>query len=90
MPAAIAKASRDRCAADAVHPPTLETAFARLDAAGIEYDSCRTRIEFAMPDPWAAALLPEPSRQTAEVGVLLSFDAEQAAAKPVAGGTISG
>lgn len=38
MPAEIAKLYRSHCAADAVHAPTLEAAFARLDAAGIKYD----------------------------------------------------
>jgi hypothetical protein len=38
MPAPIAKLYRDHCAADAMHAPTLEAAFARLDAAGIIYD----------------------------------------------------
>ena len=38
MPAEIAKLYRDRCAADQVHAPTLDAAFARLDAAGIKYD----------------------------------------------------
>jgi hypothetical protein len=38
MPASIAKLYRDRCAADPVHAATLDAAFARLDAAGIEYD----------------------------------------------------
>ncbi len=38
MPAEIAKLYRDRCTADPVHAPTLDAAFARLDAAGIKYD----------------------------------------------------
>jgi len=38
MPAETAKLYRDRCAADPVHAPTLDAAFARLDAAGIRYD----------------------------------------------------
>jgi hypothetical protein len=38
MPAELAKQYRDRCAADSVHAPTLEAAFVRLDAMGVEYD----------------------------------------------------
>jgi hypothetical protein len=38
MPAETAKLYRGRCAADPVHAPTLDAAFARLDAAGIRYD----------------------------------------------------
>jgi hypothetical protein len=38
MPAETARLYRDRCAADPVHAPTLDAAFARLDAAGIMYD----------------------------------------------------
>ena len=38
MPAETAKLYRDRCTADPVHAPTLDAAFARLDAAGIRYD----------------------------------------------------
>jgi hypothetical protein len=38
MPGQLAKQYRDRCAADSVHAPTLEAAFARLDALGIEYN----------------------------------------------------
>jgi len=38
MPAQLARQYRERCAADPVHAPTLEAAFARLDAAGIKYD----------------------------------------------------
>jgi hypothetical protein len=38
MPAEIAKLYRGHCASDSVHAPTLEAAFARLDAAGIKYD----------------------------------------------------
>ena len=43
MPAPITTLYRGRCEADAVHAPTLEAAFARLDAAGITYD----RVEVA-------------------------------------------
>jgi hypothetical protein len=38
MPAEVAKSYRDRCTTDSVHAPSLEAAFARLDAAGIKYD----------------------------------------------------
>ena len=38
MPAQLAKQYHDHCAADGMHAPTLEAAFARLDAAGIRYD----------------------------------------------------
>lgn len=38
MPAETARLYRDRCAADPLHAPTLDAAFARLDAAGIRYD----------------------------------------------------
>jgi len=38
MPAQLVKQYRDRCAADPVHAPTLEAAFARLDATGIKYN----------------------------------------------------
>jgi Fe-S oxidoreductase len=38
MPARVAKLYRQHCAMDSVHAPTLEAAFARLDAAGIKYD----------------------------------------------------
>jgi hypothetical protein len=38
MPAQLAKQYRDRCAADPVHAPTLEAAFARLDVMGIKYN----------------------------------------------------
>ena len=38
MPAETARLYRDRCAADPVHAPTLDAAFARLDDAGIRYD----------------------------------------------------
>jgi hypothetical protein len=38
MPAKVAKLYREHCAEDSVHAPTLEAAFARLDAAGIKYD----------------------------------------------------
>ena len=38
MPGQLAKQYRDRCAADTVHAPTLEAAFARLDALGVEYN----------------------------------------------------
>ncbi len=38
MPAETAKLYRDRCAADPLHAPTLDAAFARLDAAGVKYD----------------------------------------------------
>jgi Fe-S oxidoreductase len=49
MPAAVAKAFRDHCAADAVHAPTLEAAFARLDAAGIEYDRAEIAATLRCP-----------------------------------------
>jgi hypothetical protein len=38
MPAQLAKQYHDHCAADGMHAPTLEAAFARLDAAGIKYN----------------------------------------------------
>ena len=38
MPAQLAKQYHDHCAADGMHAPTLEAAFARIDAAGIRYD----------------------------------------------------
>src|SRR5215472_15744522 len=38
MPAELAKQYRDHCATDPVHAPTLEAAFARLDALGVEYN----------------------------------------------------
>jgi phosphoglycolate phosphatase-like HAD superfamily hydrolase len=38
MPAEVSKSYRDHCATDSVHAPSLEAAFARLDAAGIKYD----------------------------------------------------
>jgi hypothetical protein len=37
MPGQLTKQYRNRCAADPVHASTLEVAFARLDALGIEY-----------------------------------------------------
>ena len=49
MPNAVAKAFRDRCAADAVHAPTLEAAFARLDAAGIEYERAEIAATLRCP-----------------------------------------
>jgi Fe-S oxidoreductase len=49
MPAEIAKLYRGHCAADSVHSPTLEAAFARLDAAGIKYD--RAEIAATMRCP---------------------------------------
>ena len=49
MPAEIAKLYRGHCAADSVHGPTLEAAFARLDAAGIKYD--RAEIAATMRCP---------------------------------------
>ena len=38
MPAELARQYRNHCAADPVHAPTLEIAFARLDALGIKYN----------------------------------------------------
>lgn len=38
MPAQVAKEYRDRCTADPAHAPTLEAAFARLDAMGVKYN----------------------------------------------------
>jgi hypothetical protein len=49
MPAELAKLYRGHCAADPVHAPTLEAAFARLDAAGIKYD--RTEIAATLRCP---------------------------------------
>src|SRR5690349_752316 len=49
MPAPIAKLYRDHCAADAVHAPTLEAAFARLDAAGIKYDRAEVAATLRCP-----------------------------------------
>jgi hypothetical protein len=49
MPAQIAKMYRDRCAADPVHAPTLDAAFARLDAAGISYDRAEITATLRCP-----------------------------------------
>ena len=49
MPAEIAKLYRGHCAADAVHAPTLEQAFARLDAAGIKYDRAEIAATLRCP-----------------------------------------
>jgi hypothetical protein len=49
MPAAVAEAFRDHCATDSVHAPTLEAAFARLDAAGIEYDRAEIAATLRCP-----------------------------------------
>lgn len=49
MPAPIARLYRDRCAADAIHAPTLEAAFARLDAAGITYDRAEVAATLRCP-----------------------------------------
>jgi hypothetical protein len=38
MPAETARLYRDRCTADPLHAPTLDAAFARLDAVGVRYD----------------------------------------------------
>ena len=49
MPDAVARLYRDRCAADAVHAPTLDAAFARLDAAGIKYDRAEVAATLRCP-----------------------------------------
>jgi len=49
MPAEIAKLYRGHCAADSVHGPTLEAAFARLDAAGIKYDRAEIATTLRCP-----------------------------------------
>lgn len=49
MPAEIAKLYRGHCAADSVHAPTLEAAFARLDAAGIKYDRAELAATLRCP-----------------------------------------
>jgi Fe-S oxidoreductase len=49
MPAEIAKLYRGHCAADPVHAPTLEAAFARLDAAGIKYDRAEIAATLRCP-----------------------------------------
>lgn len=49
MPAEIAKLYRGHCAADSVHAPTLEAAFARLDAAGIKYDRAELTATLRCP-----------------------------------------
>jgi hypothetical protein len=49
MPAEIAKLYRGHCAADSVHGPTLEAAFARLDAAGIKYDRAEIAATLRCP-----------------------------------------
>jgi hypothetical protein len=49
MPAAVAKLYRGHCAADSVHAPTLEAAFARLDAAGIKYDRAEIAATLRCP-----------------------------------------
>jgi hypothetical protein len=49
MPAGIAKLYRAHCAADSVHAPTLEAAFARLDAAGIKYDRAEIAATLRCP-----------------------------------------
>lgn len=49
MPAEVAKLYRGHCAADSVHAPTLEAAFARLDAAGIKYDRAEVAATLRCP-----------------------------------------
>jgi hypothetical protein len=49
MPAQIAKSFHDRCTIDPVHAPTLEAAFARLDAAGIKYDRAEVAATLRCP-----------------------------------------
>jgi hypothetical protein len=49
MPAQLAKQYRDRCAADPLHAPTLEAAFARLDAAGVKYDRAAVAASLRCP-----------------------------------------
>jgi hypothetical protein len=49
MPDAIARLYRNRCAADVAHAPTLDAAFARLDAAGIEYDRAEVAATLRCP-----------------------------------------
>ena len=49
MPAQVAKQYHDHCAADGMHAPTLEAAFARLDAAGIKYDRAEVTASLRCP-----------------------------------------
>lgn len=49
MPAEIARLYRGHCGADSVHAPTLEAAFARLDAAGIKYDRAEIAATLRCP-----------------------------------------
>ena len=49
MPAPIARLYRDHCSADGMHAPTLEAAFARLDAAGIKYDRAELAATLRCP-----------------------------------------
>lgn len=49
MPAQLAKLYRGHCAADSMHAPTLEAAFARLDAAGIKYDRAELAATLRCP-----------------------------------------
>jgi len=49
MPAPIARLYRDHCAADAMHAPTLDAAFARLDAAGVKYDRAELAATLRCP-----------------------------------------
>jgi hypothetical protein len=49
MPAELAKQYRNRCAADPLHAPTLEAAFARLDAAGVKYDRAEVAASLRCP-----------------------------------------
>ena len=49
MPAELAKLYRGHCAVDSVHAPTLEAAFARLDAAGIKYDRAELTATLRCP-----------------------------------------
>jgi len=49
IPAEVAKLYRGHCAADSVHGPTLDAAFARLDAAGIKYDRAEIAATLRCP-----------------------------------------
>lgn len=94
MPAQIARLYRDRCAADAVHAPTLVAAFARLDAAAIKYDRAEVAATLRRPICSRSVIFrPRGAGQRgARSGPLLNcrLCAGRPSAKPVAGGTIWG
>jgi len=49
MPPELAKLYRDHCGADPVHAPTLDAAFARLDAIGVKYDRAQVAASLRCP-----------------------------------------